>query len=146
MRISTRGEYGVRALYDLAQHAGEGPIQSATIAARQQIPENYLSQLLLVLRKSGFIRSVRGPQGGHMLARAAETINLGEVLTTLEGPLVPMDCVNADFTDCCLLDACVIRDLWRDLKAATDDILYSTTLADLLHSRQARSPEAMYYI
>lgn len=146
MRISTKGEYGIRALFDLAQHEGEGPIQSATIAARQQIPENYLSQLLLMMRKGGIIQSVRGPQGGHMLARTAGAINLGEVLTLLEGPLMPMECVDPDFTDCCLLDVCVIRDVWRDLKAATDEVLYSTTLADLLDSHMGREAEIMYYI
>jgi Rrf2 family transcriptional regulator, cysteine metabolism repressor len=146
MRITTKGEYGIRALFDLAQHEGEGPIPSAGIASRQQIPESYLSQLLLTLRKAGFINSVRGPQGGHMLARPAGEINFGEVLTVLEGPLFPMDCVSPDFTDCCMLDICVIRDVWRDLKAATDDVLYSTTLADLLQSQDQRQSALMYYI
>jgi len=146
MRISTKGEYGLRALFDLAQHVGEGPVQSAHIAQRQQIPENYLSQLLLIMRNQGLIRSIRGPQGGHLLARPAIEINLGEVLTALEGPFLPMECVNADFTDCALLDMCVIRDVWRDLKAATDEVLSSTTLADLLHNRAQRETEAMYYI
>ena len=146
MRISTKGEYGVRALFDLAQREGEGPIPSASIAARQHIPEKYLSQLLLIMRKNGLIHSVRGPQGGHMLARPASDISLGEALTALEGPLVPMDCVRSDFSDCCLLDMCVIRNVWRDLKAATDEVLYSTTLADLLNGHMQREAEAMYYI
>ncbi|MGB0388577.1 MAG: RrF2 family transcriptional regulator [Ardenticatenaceae bacterium] len=146
MRISTKGEYGVRALFDLAQQEGEGLVQSATIAARQQVPEKYLSQLLLTMRKKGLIHSVRGPQGGHMLARPASKISLGEALTALEGPLVPMECVKPDFTDCCLLDMCVIRDVWCDLKAATDEVLYSTTLADLLNSHMQRKAQAMYYI
>src|SRR5687767_6093475 len=127
MRISTKGEYGLRALFDLAQHDGEGPVQSAQIAQPQQTPENYLRHLLLITRNSGLVRSNRGPQGGHMLARSAGEINLGEVLTALEGPFLPMECVDADFTDCALLDMCVIRDVWRDLKAATDDVLSSTT-------------------
>lgn len=146
MRISTKGEYGVRALFDLAQHEGEGPIQTSSIAARQQVPENYLSQLLLTMRKAGLIKSIRGPYGGHKLARAASEINLGQALRVLEGPLEPMDCVNPDFTGCCLLDTCVIRDVWRDLKAATDEVLYSITLADLLHSHVQREAEVMYYI
>ncbi len=146
MRITTKGEYGVRALYELALHEGEGPIPSASIAAQQQIPENYLSQLLLTMRKAGLIRSVRGPQGGHMLARDAGDIDLGEVLTVLEGPMLPMECVSPTFSDCCLLDSCVIRGVWRDLKAATDDILYSTTLADLIRSRTPREAALMYYI
>lgn len=146
MRISTKGEYGVRALFELAQHYGEGPIQSAQIAARQHVPENYLNQLLLTLRKAGLIKSVRGPSGGHMLARDPAEINLGEAITALEGPIHPMDCVNPDFTDCTLLEMCVIRDVWRELKHATDEVLYSTTLAELLQSRRERQEHLMYYI
>ncbi len=120
MRISTKGEYGLRALFDLAQHTGKGPVQSAHIAQRQQIPENYLSQLLLIMRNSGLIRSIRGPQGGHLLARDAAEINLGEVLTALEGPFLPMECVNPDFTDCSMMEMCVIRDVWREARWEQD--------------------------
>ncbi len=147
MRITSKGEYGVRALYDLAQHEGEGPIASASIASRQQIPENYLSQLLLIMRKAGLVHSVRGPQGGHLLARPAAEIHLSEVLTALEGPFLPMECVDPNFTDCCLLHTCAIRDVWRDLKVATDDVLYATTLADLIGNRTPQpAHELMYYI
>jgi Rrf2 family protein len=76
MRISSKGEYGLRALFDLAQRYGEGPIQSDDIAARQGIPANYLNQMLILLRRAGLIDSLRGPQGGHMLARSPEQINL----------------------------------------------------------------------
>ena len=70
MRISTKGDYGIRALIELAHHHGRpGPLQSSEIAARQGIPEAYLEQLLTILRRAGFIRSVRGPQGGHALIR-----------------------------------------------------------------------------
>ena len=69
MKVSMKGDYGVRALVELAHHYGEGPVQSAAIASRQAIPEPYLDQLLTSLRRAGFIRSVRGPQGGHALIR-----------------------------------------------------------------------------
>jgi Rrf2 family protein len=69
MRISSKGEYGIRALFDLAQRYGEGPIQSRDIHLRQGIDENYLNQILLSLRKAGLLESIRGPQGGHRLAR-----------------------------------------------------------------------------
>ncbi|MBA3468391.1 MAG: Rrf2 family transcriptional regulator, partial [Herpetosiphonaceae bacterium] len=89
MRLSTKGEYGVRALFDLAQHYGEGLIQSHDIADRQGISENYLNQLLIGLRKAGLIMSVRGPQGGHQLARPPQAISLLDALLVLEGPLLP---------------------------------------------------------
>ena len=82
MRISTKGDYGVRALIELSHHFGQGkPIQSAEIAARQHSPEPYLDQLLTTLRKAGFIRSVRGPQGGHALLQRPEEIRLSDVMT-----------------------------------------------------------------
>lgn len=146
MRISTKGEYGVRALFELAQHYGEGPVQSSHIAARQHVPETYLNQLLLTLRNAGLIKSIRGPGGGHMLARPPAEINLGEALAALEGPMVLMDCVNPDFTECSLLEMCVIRDVWRELNEATNDVLYSTTLEELLQSRRERQEHLMYYI
>lgn len=146
MRISTKGEYGVRALFELARHYGEGPVPSAQVAASQHIPENYLNQLLLVLRNAGLVKSLRGPSGGHMLARSPAEINLGEALTALEGPLQAMDCVSPDFTDCCLLEVCVIRDVWREVKLATDEVLYSTSLQELLQSRAQRQEHLMYYI
>src|SRR4051794_22155275 len=76
VRISTKGDYGVRALVELAHHYGEGPVQSAEIAGRQGIPEPYLDQILTTMRRAGLIRSVRGPQGGHTLARPPAEIHL----------------------------------------------------------------------
>ena len=85
MRISTKGDYGVRALIDLALHEGEGQTQRAEIARRQYIPESYLDHLLAQLRRDGFIRSTRGPGGGHELAKPAEEICLLDALECLEG-------------------------------------------------------------
>ncbi len=145
MRITTKSEYGIRALLYLARHYGEGPVPSATIAARQMIPENYLDQILLTLRRAGLIRSVRGPGGGHMLARSPDQIYLGEAITALEGPFKPMDCVNPDFSDCLLLERCTIRQVWRELKHVTDEVLYSTTLAQLIR-RPIEADTQVYYI
>src|ERR1044071_10275970 len=89
MRISSKGEYGLRALFDLAQHYGEGPVQSRDIHERQDIDENYLNQILISLRKAGLIESVRGPQGGHRLARPPAQITLLEVVTAVQGPPPP---------------------------------------------------------
>src|SRR3972149_7048838 len=96
MKVSTKGDYGVRALVELAHHYGEGPVQSAEIAARQEIPEPYLDQLLTSLRRAGFIRSVRGPQGGHALIRDPREVKLSEVMTALEGSLAPIACLEGD--------------------------------------------------
>src|SRR5574341_1415205 len=93
MRVSSRGEYGLRALYDLAQHYSDGPVPSSDIARRQSIPPNYLNQLLIVLRRSGLIRSERGRNGGHRLARPPHKITLREAVRVLDGTTAPKECV-----------------------------------------------------
>jgi Rrf2 family cysteine metabolism transcriptional repressor len=94
MLLSTKGDYGVRAMIDLAKHEGEGPVQRAEIAKRRQIPESYLDHLLAQLRRAGFVRSVRGPGGGHLLAKPAEEICLLHLLEALEGSLAPLQCLD----------------------------------------------------
>jgi Rrf2 family transcriptional regulator, cysteine metabolism repressor len=83
MRLSMKGDYGVRAMLDLAERYGQGPVQSEAIARRQGISDAYLDQLLTLLRRAGIVRSVRGPKGGHELTRPAGSISLLEVLTAL---------------------------------------------------------------
>jgi len=90
MLLSTKGDYGVRAMIDLAKHEGGGPVQRTEIARRRGIPESYLDHLLAQLRRAGFVRSVRGPGGGHLLAKPAEEICLLHVLEALEGSLAPL--------------------------------------------------------
>ncbi len=126
MRISTKGDYGVRALIELAHHYGEGPIQSAEIAARQRIPEPYLDQLLTTLRKAGFIRSVRGPQGGHALIRRPEEVPLSEVIRTLEGSLSPVSHLHDEGHQCR-----AAHEVWHTVEEATQKILEGVTIGDL---------------
>jgi Rrf2 family cysteine metabolism transcriptional repressor len=126
MRISTKGDYGVRALIELAHHYGEGTVQSATIAARQRIPEPYLDQLLTTLRKAGFIRSVRGPQGGHALVRRPEEIRLSDVIRSLEGSLSPVAHLHDEGHQCR-----AAHEVWHEVEEATCKILDGVTIADL---------------
>jgi len=133
MRVSSRGEYGLRTLIELTQHYGQGPVTSADIARRQMIPLNYLNQLLLILRNAGLIRSTRGPGGGHELARPPESITMGEVLDVLEGPRSPASCVNAkNPAECDLADQCTLRPIWDQIRLETERILESRTLLDLV--------------
>ncbi|MBC8163023.1 MAG: Rrf2 family transcriptional regulator [Roseiflexaceae bacterium] len=145
MRISSKSEYGLRALFDLAQHYGMGPIQSREIHERQGVDENYLNQILILLRKAGLIESLRGPQGGHRLARAPEKITILEALTALEGPLLPPEAAitsaNGD-----LVDREIIREVWSELRAAVQLHLGATTLEDLRQRKRSRDGEVMYYI
>ncbi len=126
MRISTKGDYGVRALIELSHHYGEGPVQSAEIAARQRIPEPYLDQLLTTLRKAGFIRSVRGPQGGHALVRPPDEIRLSEVIRSLEGSLSPVAHLHDEGYQCR-----AAHEVWHDVEEATRKILDGVSIGDL---------------
>jgi len=141
MLLSTKGDYGVRALIDLAKHTGEGPVQRAEIARRRKIPESYLDHLLAQLRRDGYLRSTRGPGGGHQLAKEPADLTLLEVLESLEGSLAPMECVNeAPGSDAGGL--CGQQWVWQDIYAHMRDRLEHTTIADLVehereHERQA---------
>lgn len=146
MRISSKGEYGLRALFDLAQHYGEGPIQSDDIATRQGIPVNYLNQLLILLRKAGLIDSLRGPQGGHMLARVPEQITLLEALTVLEGPLLPSDATREDLIPTQPEDDEVVTAVWGEIRTTIEKLLQGMTLEDLCQRKRERAGNVMYYI
>lgn len=140
-----RSDYGARAVIDLARHYNQGPIQSADIAVRQAIPEAYLEQLMTALRKSGLVRSTRGPHGGHELARHPSEITFGEVIAALEGPLTPLDCLE-DAGACVLSRTCGMRDVWQEVMTVTRQILDSTTIEELAERQKARESRAMYYI
>ncbi|MCS6887424.1 Rrf2 family transcriptional regulator [Chloroflexus sp.] len=146
MRISSKGDYGLRALFDLAQHYGEGPIQSEAIASRQGIPVNYLNQLLITLRRAGLVESLRGPQGGHLLARSPESITLLEALTVLEGPILPAEGGRDDLQPTEPLDRALIDEVWSELRATIERRLASITLDDLCQRKRSRDGAVMYYI
>jgi Rrf2 family cysteine metabolism transcriptional repressor len=146
MRISSKGDYGLRALFDLAQRYGEGPVQSDDIATRQGIPVNYLNQLLIMMRRAGLLESLRGPQGGHMLARTPETITLLEILTALEGPLLPTEPTREDLVPTAPEDQELVDETWAALRARLEQILSAITLDDLCQRKRQRSGGVMYYI
>jgi len=146
MKVSTKGDYGVRALVELAHHYGQGPVQSAEIAARQEVPEPYLDQLLTTLRRAGFIRSVRGPQGGHALIRDPKEVRLSEVMAALEGSLAPIACVD-DPDACTRTGGCVQREVWQQVRDATLEILERVSIGDLAEKeRQYSHNGGRYYI
>lgn len=139
MLVSTRGDYGLRALIELAANYGSGPLQSSEIALRRHIPEQYLDQLLATLRKAGIIRSVRGPAGGHELVRPPDQLTVKEVIEALEGSLSPVSWLDEppEMTD--HPHRCGQREIWERIRHATEEILSSYTIADLLE----REPTAV---
>ena len=146
MRVSSKGDYGIRALIELAHHYGEPrPMQSSEIASRQRVPESYLEQLLTTLRRAGFIRSVRGPQGGHALIRDPREIRVAEVIEALEGPVVPMECLD-EGSNCARNGGCAQTQMWSDVRDAVLGVLNSVSIADLAERDRAAQPVGSRYI
>ncbi len=146
MKVSTKGDYGVRALIELAHHFGETrPTQSGEIAARQSIPESYLEQLLTTLRRAGFIRSVRGPQGGHALIRDPFELRVSEVIVALEGSILPIDCLD-EASPCSKGGGCAQRDMWQDVRSAILGVLDNTTIGDLAERDRALTSGGARYV
>lgn len=144
MRISSKSEYGVRALFELAQRYGEPPVQSGEIAENQNIPEAYLNQLLIQLRKAGLVRSLRGPQGGHQLARPPAQVTLAEIVDALEGPPEIVDPVRGR-SDYVAPDP-VVNTVWTAVQEAINEVLAGTTLETLLDRKRAHAAALSFQI
>ena len=145
MRIPMKVDYGVRALVELARHYGDGPVQTSEIAASQGIPPAYLDQLLATLHKLGYIRSRRGPQGGHMLAKVPAAIDLSSVMSSLEGPSPPLDCFQEP-NECFLSSHCAQIDVWRAVDEAVHSLLSATSIGDLANRQYQHATPGMYQI
>ncbi len=131
MKLSSRSRYGFRAILELALDYGKGPIQIKTISDRESISNKYLEQLIAMLKASGLVRSMRGPKGGYVLARHPSEIKLSEIFTTLEGPLLTVECL--DHPEICPRCAdCVTRDLWLEMQEAVLKVLERKTLQDMV--------------
>lgn len=135
MKLSTRSRYGTRMMLDLAQHYNEGPVQIGQIAKRQDISVKYLEQLVIPLKKASFIKSVRGPKGGHMLAKGPKEITIGQIVEVLEGSMQLSVCLG-DADICERSEDCLIRDTWDEATKAMFDKLNSITLAKIIKSKK----------
>ncbi|HEY4575752.1 MAG TPA: Rrf2 family transcriptional regulator [Thermoanaerobaculia bacterium] len=137
MKISTKGEYGIRAMLYIGMHAEHGPVTSHEIATHQGIPEPYLRQILALLSKDRLIQSNRGPQGGHVLGRPAGQISLRDVLVTLEGQTTGIDQI---LSLPCTIDLgtefCVIREVFLAVKKEVERILSQMSLEELVHRQR----------
>ncbi len=147
MKLSTRGQYGTRALLDLALHNRQRPVFMKDIAQRQQISLRYLEHLMGPLIAGGIVRSTRGPRGGVSLARPPEEIRLDEVIRLLEGAIALVQCINNPDT-CDRFDSCVTREVWAELGESMNQVLKSTTLQDLVERQKRKQPPeaTMYHI
>jgi Rrf2 family protein len=147
MKVSMKVDYGMRALVDLAMHERGRLIQTSEIAVRQGIPEPFLDQVLTTLRKAGLIRSRRGPQGGHALARPAGDISMADAVEALEGTYRSIECLGKGEEFCPRSGTCSHQDVWREVEEATWRILRAHNIGDLA-ARQSRMQgrTAIYHI
>lgn len=149
MKLSTKGTYGVKAILDLAIHNYENPVVIKSIAKRQNIPENYLEQIFTTLRKSEIIQSIRGSQGGYMLAKNPEEITVGMVLRILEGSLAPVHCAEENKPIVCNRYVnCITKYIWAEIRDRIYSVVDSITFADLIKicNEQKNDAISMYYI
>ena len=134
MKLSTRGRYGIRAMYDLALHGDDGPQTIRAIAARQDISEAYLEQLFALLKREGLVNSTRGAQGGYMLSRGPEDITVGDVLRAMEGSLGLVECLEEDVCDRSCY--CASRIVWMKIRDGLTQIVDGITLRDMIEDNR----------
>jgi len=131
MRLSTRSRYGTRLMQDLAQHYDRSPVRIGEIAKRQDISVKYLEQLIIPLKQSNLIKSIRGTKGGHMLARSPDQITIGQIVRALEGAIELVGCIENP-GECERSGSCLTRSIWKEASNAMHKKLNSITLSKLI--------------
>ncbi len=144
MKLTTKGRYGLRAVIDLAVNYENEAVALSQIAERQGISVNYLEQLIAKLKKSGIVDSVRGAQGGYVLAMPPEEISVGDILRALEGDLNPVDCyeLNSNEPPCSNADTCVTKYVWKRISDSINAVVNEIKLSDLVAESRMVQAEA----
>lgn len=146
MRISTKGRYGLRVMVELAMQNIKGPTMMSTLAKNQGISRKYLHSLLTTLKGAGLVRSIRGAGGGYTLGRTPDSILVSEIVRSLEGSFLPVECVG-NSSLCKRSKQCATRDLWTELNNAVEKVLSDITLEQLAAKQKAKqAPSLMYHI
>lgn len=148
MKISTKGRYGIRAMVDLASRCSDKPTYLGDVAESQGISRKYLEQIFSGLRKAGLVRGVRGAAGGYELTKEPELIRIGDIIRAVEGPIVPVDCVDNKILDCPMDGKCAAQTLWLELAHAMEQVLDGKTLQDMMEAQSKMDGAScpMYYI
>ena len=132
MKISTKGRYALRLMLDLAINDASAPIRIKDIALRQNISDKYLEQIISGLNKAGFVKSIRGPQGGYKLAKDPSYYTVGMILRLTEGSLAPVACLEDEVNQCDRQEICATLKLWQQLDDAIKGVVDTVTLARLV--------------
>ena len=144
--ISTRGRYALRMMLDLAANQGEGYVALKDVAARQGISKKYLEQIIAVLNKAGYVKSVRGAQGGYRIAKDPADYTVGMILRLTEGSLAPVACLEDGADICERCDTCETLEVWQELYDAVNKVVDGVTIADLVERRNKRLENLDYSI
>ncbi|SHI79676.1 RrF2 family transcriptional regulator [Parasporobacterium paucivorans] len=139
MKISTKGRYALRLMLDLALNNTGEYITIKSIAARQEISEKYLEQIITILSRAKYVKSTRGAQGGYMLAKNPEEYTVGMILRLTEGSLAPVSCLDDDTNECSRSGDCVTLDIWKEIDDAVKNVVDNITLADLVERQRAKA-------
>lgn len=131
MKISTKGRYALRLMLDLAVNRDQGVVRVREVAARQEISEKYLEQIISILKKAGYVKSVRGAQGGYCLAKSPGEYTAGMILRLTEGSMAPVACMEDDVNSCSRSGSCVTLRLWEMVDEAVRGVIDHVTLADM---------------
>jgi Rrf2 family protein len=146
MKISYKGDYALKTLLELALNYNKGVLSIQELAQRGDIPEKFLEQVLLTLKKGGFVDSKRGISGGYFLSKAPEDITVGEIIRFIEGPIEPIVCAGRkDYEGCKDVASCVFRDLWSQVYTATSLVVDTVSLAELTRRVEAKKKEKPNY-
>lgn len=141
MKISTKGRYALRLMLDLATYNTGEPVSIKDIAKRQQISEKYLEQIISILNKAGYVRSIRGSQGGYLLKKNPDEYTVGMLLRLTEGDLSPVSCAAVENNECERRDSCVTVRVWRQINEAVNNVVDNITLEDLLEWQAEKSDQ-----
>jgi len=144
MKISTKGRYALRLMLDLAINNTGEYIPIKRIAERQEISEKYLEQIITQISRAGYVKSVRGSQGGYQLTKTPEEYTVGMILRLMEGELSPVACLD-EAGSCERADRCVTVEVWQEIKEAIENVVDNITLADLVR-RYHEKGTCEYYI
>jgi len=146
MKISYKGDYAIKTLLELALNYNKGVVSINDLAQKGDIPYKFLEQVLLILKKGGFVDSKRGVNGGYYLAKAPDAITLGEAIRFIEGPIEPLVCaLKARYDDCKDFNACVLRAVWNQVYTATSMVIDTITFAELVRRVNVRQKEKTDY-
>jgi Rrf2 family cysteine metabolism transcriptional repressor len=146
MKITYKGDYALKAVLDLSLHHGRELVTIGEMAKRINAPIKFLEQIMLDLKRAGFIESRRGKVGGYLLAKSPAQIRVGDIVRLIEGPTEPIACVNRDYSACDDLYRCAFRKIWQDVASATSNIIDSITFEQLVTQIESSKDSLLYSI